>query len=231
MDFKVKCVRVKKYPEFFTEGKVYEVKDGKCVCDNSWTADAWALPINGNTDFEAFSNWFRDWFEFELVEDKKVFTKSDLKTGDFVMRANGVEEVFIEHLKAFTGKAGWMPLSNVNDDLTHSGCDHGWDIVKVRRPTTTCHCQFDCPSFGELVYDRARDTKPLYNGKVVCIDATLNEFYTVGKIYQFKDGQLTADHGKRYPEDNTNNTRNNAKIHNFEDWSNWSTAKWIEIKE
>ena len=79
--------------------------------------------------------------------------------------------------------------------------------------------------YGTCVYDRERDTKkPLYNGKVVCIDRTCNyDLYTVGKIYQFKDGKITGDNGGNYPLD--------CKVDSFEEFLKHTSAKWIEIVE
>jgi len=87
---------------------------------------------------------------------------------------------------------------------------------------------------GELVYDRERDTKPveptkpLYNGKVVCTDLCVSgneELYTVGKVYVFKDGKLTADNGYKYPYSPYH------YISSFDEWSKWTTAKFLELKE
>lgn len=65
-----------------------------------------------------------------------------------------------------------------------------------------------------------------YNGKVVCLDIGLELFaklYTVGKIYEFKDGIFLADNGKLFSE--------NKKYHNFEEFKKDSRAKWLEIVE
>jgi hypothetical protein len=42
------------------------------------------------------------------------------------------------------------------------------------------------------------DTPKYYNGKVVCIK-TDSPWFTVGKIYEIKDGILTPDYGETYP--------------------------------
>lgn len=175
--------------------------------------------------------WY--WSDRDFVGFAGVFTKDDLKNGDIILRNNGEVEIAIVDRGVFVSARGWMSLNNVNEDLTHNGHDSGWDIKQVRRPTSEGQCQFCAFSYewGELVYDRERDTKPLYNGKVVCIDAGNNDCYTVGKIYQFKDGQLTANSGKQFPKGNTLPSKSSVKIHNFEDWKDWSTAKWLEIKE
>ena len=38
-----------------------------------------------------------------------------------------------------------------------------------------------------------------YNGKMVCVKNGGNYWWTVGKIYEYKDGIVTADDGSKYP--------------------------------
>lgn len=171
-------------------------------------------------------NWCED--ELELVEDKKVFTKSDLKNGDIIVRRNGWVEVVIVDLNVLLCRdGGWNTLSDVKADLTDvdSEYDDKYDIVKVYRPTEEHHCCFSISGYtqGELVYDRERDTeKPLYNGKVVCINNTSADRYTVGKIYEFKNGELFDNGVKLF---------NARAVHSFEEWENLTYGKFIEIKE
>ena len=177
-------------------------------------------------------NWVDGMFE-GLAEDKKMFTKSDLKNGDVIVRRNGSVEIAIVDLGVFITKDGWNNLKTLADDLTDGEypIDKDWDIMKVYRPVKNYHCQFYPDNYkkGDLVFDRERDVKPvkpLYNGKVVCIDNVDNPtLYTIGKIYQFKDGYLTADNGYRYP-----GVANDA-IHTFEEWDKWTASEFIEIKE
>jgi hypothetical protein len=229
MDFKVKCVRVKKFSEYFTVGKIYDVKDGKVVCDNGWEGETWTNPEYGNADFDAFAEWFRPWYDFELVEDKKVFTKKDLKNGDVIKKRNGSVEILILPLGTLiTQCGGFNRISELDDDMCDPEGFDEYDIVAVRRPTSDWQCCFNAfnGEYGTLVYDRERDTKPhLYNGKVVCINlnGTNENNYTVGKIYEFKDGRMTADNGYVFGK--------NEKFYTFKDWENFTGSKFIEIKE
>lgn len=223
--FRVKRIDVNKNYEGRSPyiGRVFTVKD---------------IRPNGNSIAEHYSVTDPDCIyifyadEIELVEDKKVFTKSDLKNGDVIVRRNGWVEIVIVDLNVLvTNNEGWNDLSDVMEDLTDIDSDYdlNYDIVKVYRPREKHHCVFNELGYtkGELVYDRERDTKPkkpLYNGKVVCIDRTSNYgLYTVGKIYQFKDGSLTGDNGREYPLC--------AKVDSFEEFLKHTSAKWIEIKE
>lgn len=109
------------------------------------------------------------------------------------------------------------------------------------KETATARCApedtFDFTVGAALALERLNEKieeakNPLYNGKVVCIDTKFNgEFYTKGKIYQIKNGQITADDGRQFPKDNCDHIKNTARIHNFDEWEKWSTAKWIEVVE
>jgi hypothetical protein len=67
----------------------------------------------------------------------------------------------------------------------------------------------------------------LYNGKIVCVDPTVNEnIYTKGKIYEFVNGHIINDKGRIIPSPNKP-----SYITSFKDWENFSTAKWVELVE
>jgi hypothetical protein len=64
-----------------------------------------------------------------------------------------------------------------------------------------------------------------YNGKVVCIDNCGNtQNYTIGKIYQFKDGVMRNNNGSPTPNGGTT-------IRTFADWAHFTSSKFIEIVE
>lgn len=52
----------------------------------------------------------------------------------------------------------------------------------------------------ELEVEKKEPEKPkYYNGKMVCVDRGWCNWRTVGKIYEYKDGIVTADDGDKYP--------------------------------
>ena len=71
------------------------------------------------------------------------------------------------------------------------------------------------------------EEKTLYNGKVVCVDHNGNnqDAYTIGRIYQFRDGSIINDIGDEVPYYKEN------KVHSFDEWARFSGSKWIEIVE
>lgn len=88
---------------------------------------------------------------------------------------------------------------NGNTVTVHMGDLHG-----------TAKCSPD-DEFGlytgcELALRRAfgaKNKKPekpkYYNGKMVCVENGIFTWWTVGKIYEYKDGIVTADDGDEYP--------------------------------
>ena len=71
------------------------------------------------------------------------------------------------------------------------------------------------------------EEKTLYNGKVVCVDLndSNKDDYTVGRIYQFREGSIINDRGHEIPYYEEN------KVRSFDEWARFSTSKWIEIVE
>lgn len=86
----------------------------------------------------------------------KKFTKADLKSGDVVLRRNGVVEIVCREANSLILKDRFNYLSNVNDDLTSGLGFAEWDIIAVRRPRNPQECQFKAfdKRYGELVYER-----------------------------------------------------------------------------
>lgn len=65
-----------------------------------------------------------------------------------------------------------------------------------------------------------------YNGKVVCVETKGEHYaYTVGKIYEFKDGRVKIDNGNEAP--------CTTRVTSLDEWndSGWTMAKFIELKE
>lgn len=68
--------------------------------------------------------------------------------------------------------------------------------------------------------------KEKYNGKVVCIDpCDCEDMYTLGKIYEFKDGRILDNDGYVVP------PIDEEDITDFEEWQEFSSAKWVEVVE
>lgn len=65
-----------------------------------------------------------------------------------------------------------------------------------------------------------------YNGKVVCVEKKKEHYsYTVGKIYEFKNGRVKIDNGNEAP--------CTTRVTSLDEWndSSWAKAKFIELKE
>lgn len=91
---------------------------------------------------------------------------------------------------------------NGNTITVHMGDLHG---------TAKCSPddEFDLYTGCELALRRALEVKKkepekpkYYNGKMVCVKNGGYNWWTIGKIYEYKDGVVTADDGEKYPKRN-----------------------------
>lgn len=162
--------------------------------------------------------WTDEMFEC-LVEDNKMFTKEDIKTGMFGVMDNGNKFVIVNDRIVYQhGPFDELYSLNDNFEMCYNKIDKLYTGIKS---FTMLESTLKTGEYGKVVWER----KPLYNGKVVCINNHCNEDnYTVGKIYQFTNGHIKGDNGLQFPHGFT-------KIYSFKDWERWTGAKFIEIKE
>lgn len=83
----------------------------------------------------------------------------------------------------------------------------GKNVIKTATAKCAPDDTFDFATGAKLAFDRLMgETKPetkteeklrYYNGKVVCVSNEID--FTIGKIYEFKDGKVTDDGGDRRP--------------------------------
>lgn len=160
MDFKVKCVKYNADERNFTIGKVYEIKNGVLYNDRNYPFSSWSMgccDYDKDVDIYALNDWFKEWYVFELVEEKKVFTKSDLKTGMFGVMECGKKFVIVNDNIVYQ-EGGFDYVSALNDDLEfiHKKIDKLWDGVESFHQLGD-NIQFGDTKYGELVYDWKRD--------------------------------------------------------------------------
>ena len=108
----------------------------------------------------------------------------------------------------------------------------GYELISAATAKCSPDDTFDYETGARIAFDRLVGEKPekekprYYNGKVVCVDNCGNKTaYTVGKIYQFKDGEFVNDLGdttKRY---------SCIKFKTFEEWQRFTSSKFIEVVE
>lgn len=152
MNFKVKCIKSDK--DWFTAGEVYTAVDGKLVDNENYNWTKWAT--NGRT-FESFMDWFKDNYpgiRFELVEDKKVFTKNDFKNGDLVKCDDGeIGVVILDRRVIMWVHGGKDKISILNHNLSFPD---GTKVIAICRPFESWHCNFEAfdKQLGALVYER-----------------------------------------------------------------------------
>ena len=76
--------------------------------------------------------------------------------------------------------------------------------VEVTSPDmATCGVYTYTPNWCEEIQEPEKPVEPekpkYYNGKMVCVDNGEYSWWTVGKIYEYKDGIVTTDDGDKYP--------------------------------
>ena len=76
--------------------------------------------------------------------------------------------------------------------------------VEVTSPNmATCGVYTYTPNCCEEIQEPEKPVDPekpkYYNGKMVCVDNGEYSWWTVGKIYEYKDGIVTSDDGGKYP--------------------------------
>ena len=105
----------------------------------------------------------------------------------------------------------------------------GKKVVKTAKAICAPDDEFDFIAGAQLAFKRLTRNelkKPIYySGKVVCVEAGEDAAYTVGKIYEFKDGKVKIDNGCTVP--------SGDPIKSLDEWNNfdWTLAKFIELKE
>ena len=89
---------------------------------------------------------------------------------------------------------------------------------------------FDFSVGAKLAFERLTKTTraepKYYNGKVVCVETKNENYaYTVGKLYEFKNGRVKIGNGREVP--------CTTRVTSLDEWndSDWAMAKFIEIKE
>lgn len=82
----------------------------------------------------------------------------------------------------------------------------GKEVSVVSSDTATCGSFVYYVSWCEEIKESEKPADPekpkYYNGKMVCVENGGYDWWTVGKIYEYKDGVVTADDGDKYPSNN-----------------------------
>ena len=93
----------------------------------------------------------------------------------------------------------------------------GGNVIKSAVAKCSPEDEFDFETGARIAFDRLVGEKPVeekpkyYNGKVVCVEKYGSFAYTVGKIYEFIDGQVKIDDGCSVPY--------RKKITTLEEWN------------
>lgn len=197
------------------EGDVYDPEKGLALCIAKKALG------NDRDYYDVFKKWLPEIKPMSIQDFletiAKIFTPT-AKPKEATKPQNVVEEMRDE-LNRYCRK-NWCIKCVLNNHSCNCGKGYAFKVPKEEDGYITDELIEDA---YKVAFDIKEDPKeePLYNGRVVCVDNNdLDELYTVGKIYEFKDGILTNDIGDK-----------SFKYKTFEEWSNKSIAKWLEIKE
>lgn len=84
--------------------------------------------------------------------------------------------------------------------------NEGKEVNVVSSYTATCGSFSYYPGWCEEIKESEKPADPekpkYYNGKMVCVENGGYSWWTVGKIYEYRDGIVTADDGDKYPKCN-----------------------------
>ena len=101
------------------------------------------------------------------------------------------------------------------------------EVKKSAKAECTPDDKFDFSVGAKLAFERLTKPEPKYYcGKVVCVEKKHDNYaYTVGKIYEFKNGRVKIDNGNEAP--------CATRVTSLDEWnaSDWAMAKFIELKE
>lgn len=116
--------------------------------------------------------------------------------------------------------------------------NEGKEVNVVSFNIATCGAFEYTPRWCEEIKEPEKHTDPekpkYYNGKMVCVENGGYSWWTVGKIYEYKDGIVTADDGDKYPKNKQEPYRDaeDAKHPGFlVDKRHNSHVTMLEIKE
>ncbi|MCE5227905.1 MAG: hypothetical protein LLG05_18855 [Porphyromonadaceae bacterium] len=162
-DFKVKCIsRGCGSNEYFTIGKVYEFKDGNVRCNtgSSYFCND-GRKCAAKTVDELNDHFIKHGYgqKFELVEEEKMFTKYDLKTGMRVQKRNGDKYLVLLNTPEgdiLISESGWTSLKNIRADFT-STYGREYDIVRAFKPTQECQMIVKRWSEMQLIWERKEE--------------------------------------------------------------------------
>lgn len=142
-------------------GKVWSNGENYCS-NNNWGTYKANTCYNFNTNFYASIEFYIEegytilnYSDFDWSDNN--FTKSDLRTGDFVVLRNGDVACVLLKYNLLLEKNSWYDLGEYNDNLEdfHSFVNFSdYDIMKVYRPSESCQACFNNFNMGKLLYDR-----------------------------------------------------------------------------
>jgi hypothetical protein len=150
-------------PYEYSENTCYffeDALDDPLAIENSLSVTDMSRAINDQYDIVEFTDIIAGKYD----RRKKMFTKKDLRNGDYVKCRNGKNHIYVEvdGQGYFVNDRGYNFIHSYDDNLTVTCCTD-WDVVEVRR-TNICGINDAFASCHEqnIVYKRSE--QKLWNG-------------------------------------------------------------------
>lgn len=157
-NFKARCVKVKHWDKAIA-GKTYDFIDGKFHGENGYISHCFYKDVDE-------WNYCNINCKFELVEEPKMFTKSDLRTGMRVKLRDGSMYIILKEVETmyygiqeilFAGNDQFETSDKHNDDLTHQRMSN-YDIMAVYKEPAAGKL-LDLTHHGKLIWQRTEPKK------------------------------------------------------------------------
>ena len=214
----LRCYRISRFDRFgheiktvFIEDMLEPVCDAKIVITTNGKETLARLYEDGEVKKSAKAECSPDdTFDFsfgaKLAFERLTKPTPKFRAGDKVI-GNAKAERYCITMKDRRGT-----VEKVNPDGSIDVRDNRWPAIKFKKLDPDCFDFYTEPEY--------------YNGKVVCVEKKRDYYaYTVGKIYEFKDGRVKIDNGFEIPDD--------TRVKSLDEWNDRCKefAKFIEIKE
>lgn len=248
--YKVRCVGYTQDREkYFKKGKVYEVKNNTITSETGytyqgcganvidWLTSWYKFEIVNNERIEIYRKGNQVIALNKATGEKGVAKCSPEDEFDFMVgaqlafeRLTSLKVKGVKEVKRLANVGEYIKVVNATKDVGNEY--KNGDILKIIKVDGSwAYYKDEC---GKFVYDSeyvvlenytsAVPEKTLYNGKVVCVDNFGGDSdFTLGKIYEFKDGKCRDDRGLLRPID--------YAIANIKEYNARSCFEFIELVE
>lgn len=203
---KLYCVKDNRPGIFFTKGKTYTFDSNGIIHADGVTCNKFGNGYDSLADFFSGNRSFADVLVPLVKRPAKVGEWALITAGSEGSAWNASHEIYNGSIYNVVG-FGFTPIIKTADES-----DYGWSIL-------------DGVEYLVLDGYQPEPEKPkYYSGKVVCVSTCgVDPCFTVGKVYEYRDGLVNCEKPKPYNEGNPAKTKEEAL--------NRALVTFIELKQ